>query len=73
MPVLITVQALHACLLGSFSDTVSRKWVEQILKIGLSGKCFGDQEEVYQYFVSSVHWSQLITTFKWRTDVHLTL
>jgi len=26
------------------------------------GKYFDDQEEVYQYFVTCVHWLQLITT-----------
>jgi len=49
-------------LFGSFCETVSRSWVEQILKIWLSGKYFDDQEEVYQYFVTSVLWLQLITT-----------
>ena len=49
-------------LFGSFFETVSRSWVEQILKIWLSGKYVGDQEEVYQYFVTSVHRLQLVAT-----------
>ena len=49
--------SISTCLLICLAHSVRlsvHHGVAQILKIWLSGKYFGDQEEVYQYFVASV-------------------